>query len=194
METFRKIINGIFWIIFIGGVIFLAIMLAGGAFPIDMGGSHTVKFDIARIGWEINDPANGAFTIVREQPHVKVGWGALQYDYKYVEGKRPGFHSTSYPVDGFLNISFWMKAKHPCMWQMQLKRRSDSKIFTHTYNVGTEWKKYTVNVYGIIKEVNHQGKYDRHDYQAWINFIDMSPTPTKRPNNTVWIDHIFIER
>lgn len=193
MEATRRILNILFWVVFIAGLIFLAILLIGGAFPIQLGiGNQKVKFDLSRIGWDLNDPTNGTFTITHEPKEKKAGWGALRYDYSYKDGgKYPGFYSTSYNTEGILNVSFWMKSEKPSRWQVVLKRKSDQKIFTKTFHVGKSWKKYTANIYVMRDEVRHKGKFSIIDFQKWIQFRDIS-SYGRGTKNTIWIDDILI--
>jgi len=194
METTRRVISTIFFILVICGLIFLMVLLVGGAFPISLGmGDQTVKFDLARIGWDPLNPAD-TFTIVHEDKFKKKGWGSLQFDYTYKEGKRPGIHSESYPIEGFYNISLYMKAKKPCVWQMRLKRKTDKKIFIFSFKVGKEWKKYTVSVYELKKTTKYKGKFDRLDFRKWIEFVDITPRKKTGERNTVWFDDIRIAR
>jgi len=191
METVRKIINVLFWIVFIGGLAFLLILLIGGAFPINWGTSgQTVKFDVARIGWETNDPSNGTFTIVHDQQNIKEGWGALQYDYKYKEKPRPGFHSKAYTIEGLINLNFWMKARKPCIWRVQIQRKSDNKIFYRTFRIGTKWKEYNANIYEMRDEARYKGRFSKNDLKKWVNFVDI--TNQSSGANTIWIDNIVI--
>ena len=195
METTRKVINVIFMILVGGGLIFLLVLLIGGAFPINLGmGDQAVKFDIARIGWDPDDPGD-FFTIVHEDNMKKKGWGALQFDYKYKdEGKYPGIHSTSYPMEAILRLSVWMKAKKPCIWQFRIKRKTDSKIFKVTFKVGKTWKKYTATISDFKEQTKHKGKFDKLDFRKWINLVDVTRGKKRGERNTVWIDDLIITR
>jgi len=169
----------------------LLILLIGGAFPINWGTSEQiVKFDVARIGWETNDPSNGTFTIVHDQQNIKKGWGALRYDYKYKEKLRPGFHSKAYAIEGLINLNFWMKARKPCIWRVQIQRKSDNKIFYRTFRIGTKWKEYNANIYEMRDEARYKGKFSKNDLKKWVNFVDI--TNQSSGENTIWIDNIVI--
>lgn len=194
METTRKVVNVLFMIIVGGGLIFLLVLLIGGAFPINMGmGDQAVKFDVARIGWDPDDAAD-FFTIVHEDNLKKKGWGALQFDYKYKEGKYPGLHSTAYPMEGILSISVWMKAKNPCLWQIKIKRKSDGKVFKVTFKVDKTWKKHTFTASDFKEQTKHEGKFDRLDFAKWLNLVDVGENKRTGERNTVWIDDLVITR
>ncbi|MCE1245011.1 MAG: hypothetical protein LWY06_00035 [Firmicutes bacterium] len=192
MEATRKIIGILFWIVVVIGGIGLTIALVGGAFPINWGtGEQTVKFDLTYNGWESSDPMNGIMTIVHDEK--KEGWGAMQFDYKYGDGKEPGFRSTVYDIEGAIITKFWMKAKKPCKWQLQYKRKSDGLVLKRTFNVGTNWKQYTVNTYDMKNEIRYTGKFSANELAKWINFVDIS-SRKEGESNTVWIDHVVITK
>lgn len=193
MEATRKIIGILFTIIIVVGGIGLTIALIGGAFPINWGtGEQTVKFDLTYTGWESIDPTNGLITVVHDN-NKKVGWGAMQFDYKYMTDKEPGFKTTTYDVEGCIYMTFWMKAKKPCKWQVKFKRKSDNMVFRRTFSIGTNWKQYTVNPYDMRDEVRYTGKFSRNDFQKWMSFSDIS-TGKSGESNTVWVDHIVITK
>jgi hypothetical protein len=194
MEATRKIVGIIFWIVLIVGGLGIVIALVGGAFPINWGtGEQTIKFDLTNTGWENVDPGNGVMAIVHEGTNKKEGWGSMQFDYKYMNGKEPGFKTTTYDVEGLIYMNLWMKAKKPCKWQVQFKRKSDSMVFKKTFNVGTQWKQYTINPFDMRDEVGYKGKFSRNDFQKLMTFVDIS-TKKQGETNTVWIDHIVITK
>ena len=191
METVRKIINAIFWIVFIGGLLVLIVLLVGGAFPISINPSEQkIKFDITYWGWEPLDPKHSTMLIVHEKENVKEGFGALQFSYKKGR-KRPGIKTEKIPVEGLTRMKFYMKAQKPGYWQVQIMRKSDKRIFHKTFKVGKKWRHYNFGVMDFVHEAGYKGKFSQTDLRAWIRFIPVNPIYKE---NTVWIDNIHLIR
>lgn len=192
MEKFRAFFDTLFWIVAVIMVLVLIILLLGGAIPINVNpGAQTVKFDLAHIGWEPNDPSTGILEIVHGKNEVKEGWGAMRYTYKVKRGKLPGFHCTNFQVEAIGIVTFEMKAKKPGVWQFQIKRKSDGKIFYRTFRVGTEWRKFRFGAYEIKQETGWVGKFDTNDFQMWLSIVDINP---RYESNVIWIDEFHMER
>jgi hypothetical protein len=192
MEKFRAFMDKVFWVVSILLVIAIVVLLFGGAIPININpSSQLIKFDLAHIGWEPNDPLTGTLEIVHDKKEVKEGWGAMRYSYKVRKGQLPGFHCTNFQVESILFLKFYVKAKKPGVWQIQLKRKTDGKIFHKTFRVGTEWFKYDVGAQEFKNETGYIGKFDTNDFQQWINIVDVNP---RYDNNILWIDEFRMER
>lgn len=193
METFRKILNTLFWIVFISGTLVLLVLLIGGAFPISFNPSaQKIKFDIAYFGWEMTDPQNGELKIVHKKGLYKEGFGALQYDYRFRKSRHPGIKSTAIPVEGLTRFKLYMKAKKPGIWQVQIKRKSDNKVFHKNLRVGTKWKHYDFGYTAFLKDTGYSGKFSQVDLRPWIRIVQADIPRYKE--NTVWIDGIELIR
>ena len=89
-------------------------------------------------------------------------------------------------------MTFYMRAKNPGLWQVQLKRKTDNIIMTYTFKVGTNWREYRASFTDFKRESNVPPNAEKNDLQQWIRFVDL--TGNKYKSNTVWLDEIFIQR
>jgi hypothetical protein len=197
VETFRKILDGLFKIVAVLVFTAIVLLLSLGAFPININPTgQKVKFDIAYFGWEQLKNVEGNMEITHKPDEFKEGIGALKYSYVTNSKYPPGIRSEAYPIEGLSYFEFWMKSQHPSNWQVQIKRKGDGRIFSKTFAVGREWKQYNIHFNAIVAASLNTGESSRAisaaDFDTWVTFVDISHK--KYPQNTIWIDDIFIYR
>jgi hypothetical protein len=194
METTRRVLNLIFYIALTIGLIWFFVMLLGGGFPMNMSNNEaTVRFDVARMGWDLLDPANGVMTINHEKGVPKEGWGCLQLDYKPSMRKTPGVFSTCYGFESFLSMNIWMKAKHECIIGLTLKDKMQQFDFTMPFRVTNKWARYDCNPTEFQNRVGFKGRMDYNRFAGYLAIRDITPRPNFS-TNTLWVDTIKILR
>ena len=190
MEKFRNILDKVFIIMMILAVLALIIAGLGGAIPININPSEQiVKFDLAYMGWKVTDPTMGTLKI--DHNEKSQGWGSLEYTYNVKSSARPSFYCDNVVIESIMQMSFFMKAKKPCVYSLQIKRKSNDKIMQKSFKVGTKWKEYKITQDDLKVAMRIKGKIPQNDFKKWIRFVDANP---RYKSNTVWFDHFKIIR
>ncbi|MDQ7821517.1 MAG: hypothetical protein RDV48_01845 [Candidatus Eremiobacteraeota bacterium] len=194
MEWTRRILNFIFWVAVTIGSIWLLIMFLGGGFPFTLSTTDAdIRFDVSKMGWQSLLSDNGLMTITREKNMAKVGWGCLQFDYKFNRKRPPGFYTTNYGFESLISLKFWMKARNPCTVGVRLKDKQEEYEFLVPLQVGTKWHQYILSAQHFRDAANYRGKLDANRFGGYIEFRDMTARPPSK-TNTLWIDQIEIRR
>jgi len=100
-------------------------------------------FEVAVEGWTAMDDT-ALVTIAHEQDEVKVGLGALKWEFQPMEGKMPGLVAQAGAAPQGQSFSMWVKSSVACLLAVGLQEAGGARYITASYCPADEWKKIEV--------------------------------------------------
>jgi len=100
-------------------------------------------FDADAEGWTAMDDA-ALLTVAHEADEVKVGTGALRWEFEPTAGKMPGLAAQAGAAPNGQSFSMWMKSSVACLLAVGLQEAGGARYITASYCPADEWKKIEV--------------------------------------------------
>ncbi len=90
-------------------------------------------------GWTAMDDM-AILTVANEEDEVKVGLGALRWEFEPMAGKMPGIVAQTGPAPEGQSFSMWMKSTVSCLLAIGLQEGGGARYVTASYCPADEWK------------------------------------------------------